>query len=79
MMGRATTEIAMHLLGGQHRLVPSNMHQVRVIICVTEHQVHVICVHMHQVPGARLVLSVHQVVVMCSVFTKPLPLLQCIV
>ena len=34
MMGRATTEIAMHLLGGQHRLVPSNMHQVRVIICV---------------------------------------------
>jgi len=35
MMGRATTEIAMHLLGGQHRLVPSNMHQVptAVVLC----------------------------------------------
>ena len=29
MVGRAATELAIHLLGGQHRLNPSNMHQVR--------------------------------------------------
>ena len=28
MVGRAATELAIHLLGGQHRLNPSNMHQV---------------------------------------------------
>ena len=27
-MGRAATELAIQLLGGQHRLTPTNMHQV---------------------------------------------------
>ena len=37
MMGRAATELAIHLLGGQHRLNPSNMHQVptAVFLCGT--------------------------------------------
>ena len=37
MIGRATTELAIHLLGGQHRLNPSNMHQVptAVFLCGT--------------------------------------------
>ena len=32
MIGRAATELAIHLLGGQHRLNPSNMHQVRKLV-----------------------------------------------
>ena len=28
VMGRAATELAIQLLGGQHRLTPTNMHQV---------------------------------------------------
>lgn len=37
MLGRAATELAIHLLGGQHRLNPSNMHQVptAVFLCGT--------------------------------------------
>lgn len=37
MVGRAATELAIHLLGGQHRLNPSNMHQVptAVFLCGT--------------------------------------------
>ena len=36
-IGRAATELAIHLLGGQHRLNPSNMHQVptAVFLCGT--------------------------------------------
>jgi len=37
IIGRAATELAIHLLGGQHRLNPSNMHQVptAVFLCGT--------------------------------------------
>jgi len=37
LLGRAATELAIHLLGGQHRLNPSNMHQVptAVFLCGT--------------------------------------------
>ena len=34
MLGRAATELAIHLLGGQHRLNPSNMHQVSRVALV---------------------------------------------
>ena len=37
VMGRAATELAIQLLGGQHRLAPTNMHQVptAVFLCGT--------------------------------------------
>ena len=37
IIGRAATELAIHLLGGQHRLNPSNLHQVptAVFLCGT--------------------------------------------
>merc|ERR1712096_130314 len=37
VMGRAATELAIQLLGGQHRLTPTNMHQVptAVFLCDT--------------------------------------------
>ena len=36
-MGRAATELSLQLLGGGHRLNPTNMHQVECRICSGYH------------------------------------------
>lgn len=35
VMARAATELAVHLIGGQHRLAPTNMHQVPVAVIMS--------------------------------------------